>query len=68
MLQQTTVAAVGPYFHRFLDLWPTAKALAAALEIQLEPEITHVVESTELQAKCPSKYDGAQVNKNLKYE
>jgi cytochrome c-type biogenesis protein CcmE len=45
-----------------------AKDLAAALDIQLEPEITHVVESTELQAKCPSKYDGAQVNKNLKYE
>lgn len=30
MLQQTTVAAVGPFFHRFLELWPTAKALAAA--------------------------------------
>ena len=45
-----------------------AKALAAALEIQLEPEITHVVESTELQAKCPSEYDGAQVNKHVKYQ
>jgi A/G-specific adenine glycosylase len=30
MLQQTTVATVGPYFHRFLDRWPTVEALAAA--------------------------------------
>ena len=30
MLQQTTVAAVGPYFHKFLEKWPTMKALAAA--------------------------------------
>jgi A/G-specific adenine glycosylase len=30
MLQQTTVAAVIPYFHKFLTLWPTVKYLAAA--------------------------------------
>jgi len=30
MLQQTTVATVGPYFKRFLARWPTAEALAAA--------------------------------------
>jgi A/G-specific adenine glycosylase len=30
MLQQTTVAAVGPYFARFLARWPTVRALAAA--------------------------------------
>jgi A/G-specific adenine glycosylase len=30
MLQQTTVAAVGPRFARFLDRWPTVEALAAA--------------------------------------
>ncbi|MCQ8278334.1 A/G-specific adenine glycosylase [Acetobacteraceae bacterium KSS8] len=30
MLQQTTVAAVGPYFRRFLDLFPTVEALAEA--------------------------------------
>ena len=30
MLQQTTVAAVGPYFLRFLERWPTVTALAAA--------------------------------------
>ena len=32
MLQQTTVAAVGPRFRRFLDRFPTAQALAAAPE------------------------------------
>src|SRR5690554_759435 len=30
MLQQTTVAAVAPYFARFLETWPDAKALAGA--------------------------------------
>lgn len=30
MLQQTTVAAVGPYFARFLERFPTVDALAAA--------------------------------------
>jgi len=30
MLQQTTVATVGPYFQRFTDRWPTVEALAAA--------------------------------------
>jgi A/G-specific adenine glycosylase len=30
MLQQTTVAAVAPYFARFLEIWPTVEALAAA--------------------------------------
>ncbi len=30
MLQQTTVATVGPYFRRFLERWPTIEALAAA--------------------------------------
>lgn len=30
MLQQTTVAAVAPYFARFIARWPTAQALAAA--------------------------------------
>jgi A/G-specific adenine glycosylase len=32
MLQQTTVAAVKPYFARFTDTWPTVEALAAAPE------------------------------------
>jgi A/G-specific adenine glycosylase len=30
MLQQTTVAAVIPYFHKFLSLWPTVQDLAQA--------------------------------------
>lgn len=30
MLQQTTVAAVKPYFAKFLEIWPTVDALAAA--------------------------------------
>lgn len=30
MLQQTTVAAVGPYFAKFLERWPDVGALAAA--------------------------------------
>ena len=30
MLQQTTVAAVGPYFRAFIDRWPTLKDLAEA--------------------------------------
>ena len=35
MLQQTTVAAVGPYFDRFLRAFPTLRALAAADEQQV---------------------------------
>ena len=30
MLQQTTVAAVGPYFKRFIERWPRVEELAAA--------------------------------------
>ena len=30
MLQQTTVAAVRDYFRKFIDIWPTVEALAAA--------------------------------------
>lgn len=30
MLQQTTVATVGPYFARFVERWPDVEALAAA--------------------------------------
>lgn len=30
MLQQTSVATVGPYFRRFVELWPTVGDLAAA--------------------------------------
>ena len=35
MLQQTTVAAVAPYFAKFTTRWPTVAALAAADEAEL---------------------------------
>lgn len=35
MLQQTTVAAVKPYFERFVARWPTVEALAAADEAEV---------------------------------
>lgn len=35
MLQQTTVAAVAPYFARFTQRWPTVAALAAADEAEV---------------------------------
>jgi A/G-specific adenine glycosylase len=35
MLQQTTTAAVAPYYLRFLDRWPTVDALAAASEAKV---------------------------------
>jgi A/G-specific adenine glycosylase len=35
MLQQTTVAAVVPYFHAFLDRWPTVGDLAAAPDAEV---------------------------------
>ncbi|MBS0480584.1 MAG: A/G-specific adenine glycosylase [Proteobacteria bacterium] len=35
MLQQTTTAAVAPYFARFLARWPTVEALAAADDAQV---------------------------------
>jgi len=38
MLQQTTVAAVKPYFARFTALWPTVEALAAAPEAAVMAE------------------------------
>lgn len=38
MLQQTTVAAVGPYFARFLEKWPNVAALAAAPREELLSE------------------------------
>jgi A/G-specific adenine glycosylase len=35
MLQQTTVAAAGPYFARFIRRWPTVADLAAAADAEL---------------------------------
>lgn len=39
------------------------KQLAESLGVALESDMPFVVDSSELMAKCPSKYDGAQVNK-----
>ncbi|MCB1543323.1 MAG: A/G-specific adenine glycosylase [Rhodoblastus sp.] len=38
MLQQTTVAAVGPYYRRFLERWPDVAALAAAPDEEIMRE------------------------------
>ncbi len=38
MLQQTTVAAVKDYFHRFTSRWPTVKDLAAAADADVMGE------------------------------
>jgi cytochrome c-type biogenesis protein CcmE len=48
-------------------LIPTAerKDLANQLKVSIETDLAYVVDATDLQAKCPSKYEGAQVNKNL---
>ena len=37
--------------------------LADGMGVRLESDMPYVVDSSELMAKCPSKYDGAQVNK-----
>ena len=47
----------------------TKADLAKSLGVTLEGDLTHVVVAKELQAKCPSKYEGATSVKNqLKYE
>ena len=38
MLQQTTVATVGPRFRRFVERWPTVEALAAASDADVLQE------------------------------
>jgi cytochrome c-type biogenesis protein CcmE len=39
--------------------------LAKSLGVAMEADIDYVLEASELQAKCPSKYDGARANKDL---
>ncbi|HEY0190505.1 MAG TPA: cytochrome c maturation protein CcmE [Kofleriaceae bacterium] len=41
------------------------RAVAQKLGVALESDLPYVVDSTELMAKCPSKYDGARVNTQL---
>jgi cytochrome c-type biogenesis protein CcmE len=38
------------------------KPLAGSLGVAIESDMPYVVDSTELMAKCPSKYDGARIN------
>jgi len=38
------------------------RAAATALGVSVETDPPYVVDSTELMAKCPSKYDGARIN------
>ena len=40
-------------------------SLASSLDVRIESDMAYVVDATELMAKCPSKYEGAQANKNL---
>jgi hypothetical protein len=39
--------------------------LAKSLGVQLEADLAYVVDANKLDAKCPSKYDGARANKDL---
>ena len=57
---QSEVVATG-------HLVPAAKLkdLARSLGVSIESDMPYVVDATELMAKCPSKYDGANVNKTL---
>lgn len=41
------------------------KAMADSLKVDMEKDAAYVFDATELSAKCPSKYDGANINKNL---
>jgi cytochrome c-type biogenesis protein CcmE len=42
---------------------PKVKEIAAGLGISIESDMPYIVDATELMAKCPSKYDGANINK-----
>jgi cytochrome c-type biogenesis protein CcmE len=44
---------------------PKMKDLAQSLGVTIDSDMPFVVESTELMAKCPSKYDGATSNRKL---
>jgi len=40
-------------------------ATAASLDVRIDADMDYVVDATDLMAKCPSKYEGAQANKKL---
>jgi cytochrome c-type biogenesis protein CcmE len=39
--------------------------LAESLDVRIDTDMLYVVDATDLMAKCPSKYEGAQANKQL---
>lgn len=41
------------------------RELAQSLGVALEADLDYVVDASKLDAKCPSKYDGARANKDL---
>jgi len=57
MLQQTTVAAVGPYFRAFIARWPTLRALAHA---QLD-EVLHAWQGLGYYARARNLHRTAQL-------
>lgn len=60
MLQQTTVATVGPYFERFTERWPAVEALAAA---ELD-EVLHAWQGLGYYARARNLHRCAQVVTN----
>ncbi len=40
-------------------------AMAQSLDVKIDSDMQYVVDATDLMAKCPSKYEGAQANKKL---
>jgi cytochrome c-type biogenesis protein CcmE len=56
---QSEVVATG---HLVSTADPKVKERAARLKVVIESDMPYVVDSTELMAKCPSKYDGARIN------
>jgi cytochrome c-type biogenesis protein CcmE len=74
--QKVRVFSFGPKPDTFKDqsevvasghLVPAAERadLAKSLGVTLEADLPYVVDATKLDAKCPSKYDGARANKDL---
>ncbi len=43
----------------------TMAAMAKRLDVAIEADMSYVVDASDLMAKCPSKYDGAQSNRKL---
>jgi cytochrome c-type biogenesis protein CcmE len=57
---QSEVVATG---HLIPSTDPGIKKVAEGLGVSIESDMPYVVDATDLMAKCPSKYDGANINK-----